>query len=351
MNDILERLSRLSIEELEYVINAAQEQIKEKRRQEELERQRQAELERQRQERERLEAERKKQEEIAQLQKRLKELMGDDHQNIQQGKDPQNVQAGNSPQNAQQPSYSMVACPKCHKLATSDSRFCPNCGSDMIRRDMNGKAENSAPASMQCPYCHKSNPADSRFCLYCGRSLVNSGGGMGGGPSGAGQNGGAGQGSNSAGQSGSAAGQNSAGSSSAAPNNAGAGSVFINGAMKKWDSLAGEAEVLGWKEISVKAPENKPCGTIRITTKRILISTEGAMQRGFRNSGGLLVYAATSGMEKGKPWVMIPLEGVRSYSLNKKELQIQADKHFLLSGSKAKDVYAALQQVLPQQAR
>lgn len=132
-------------------------------------------------------------------------------------------------------------------------------------------------------------------------------------------------------------------------------------AVKKWDMLAGEGEILGWKEVKAVEPEQKSFAHVKITTKRILISVENRMQRGLRNSGGLLVYAATSGMEKGKPWIMIPLECIVNYRLsNDKEIRIEADKTYIfhahgkaysLNGPKAvKEIYSALQQVLPEKA-
>lgn len=76
------------------------------------------------------------------------------------------------------------------------------------------------------------------------------------------------------------------------------------------------------------------------------------MQRGLRNSGGLLVYAATSGMEKGKPWVMILLECVTAFFFyNNKEIRIRANELFVFRSSKAKEIYAALQQILPEKAK
>lgn len=122
--------------------------------------------------------------------------------------------------------------------------------------------------------------------------------------------------------------------------------------MKKWDTIAGEGEILGWKEVNISQPEKKPFANIKITTKRILISVEGRMQRGLRNSGGLLLYAATSGMEKGKPWIMIPLECVTAFTLNgNKEIRIRADELFIFRSLKAKEIYAALQQILPEKAK
>ena len=182
---------------------------------------------------------------------------------------------------------------------------------------------------ISCPYCHKLIESDCRFCYHCGKNLVAS-----------------------AGQPESQpipqptpqpAPQSQAG---------GARVEYMNDSVKKWVPIAGEGDVYAWNDINVLAPEERICSYIKITTKRILISSEGRMQRGLRNSGGLLLYAATAGMEKGKPWVSIPLECVVSFNfIDKKKMQIQADKTYILRGGKVKDIYAVLQQLMPNKAR
>lgn len=276
MDELLKTLDAMSIEDIECVITEAQKLIQVK----EQEAIRQAELEKQRKEQERLEAERQRQEEIARLQQRLKELQGESYEEVQPETSEKSEEVQPEEKKvetvSQEPDYSMITCPQCHKLVPSDSRFCFYCGKPIGSAKQSTEPQQNAPEKT---------------------------------------------------------------------------SVFMGDDMKKWDMLAGEGEILGWKEINVSEPEKKPFAHMKITTMRILISVEERLQHGARNGSGLLVYAATAAMEKGKPWVMIPLECVASYRfVDKKELQIQADKLYMFRSSKAKDIYAALQQVLPGKA-
>lgn len=345
MDELLKNLDAMSIEELENVISSAQILIQ-KKQQEAI---RLAELEKQRREQERLEAERKKQEEITALQKRLKELQGDT-----QSDDQLKVQEATSHEKAQPSThwdtseafaaaesgkpktapakdqgYSMISCPGCHKLVPSDSQFCFYCGGNLAQKK-ESKSEDFADtfsslfgsaspggAFTLCPNCRTPVPSGSQFCQNCGKPIGS-------------------------------AGQNMASQQNAPQKTI----VYMDDDSKKWDMLAGEGDILGWKEINISQPEKKPFADIKITTKRILISVEGRMQRGLRNSGGLLAYVATSGMEKGKPWVMIPLECVTAFSFyNNKEIRIRANELFVFRSSKAKEIYAALQQILPEKAK
>lgn len=353
MSELFKELTLLSIEELECVITKAQELIQEKEREAELEKQRleqerkeaerKAEIERQRLEQERRKAEQEKQEEIARLQQRLKELQGDikddawvdmqesaqvNEQTPIQQNEQDNVQSTISREQqetfadveSKEPEYSMISCPECHKLVPSNSRFCYYCGNDITQKKESKEDKSSSVKQDKtviiCPNCHARVPRDSKFCQECGKQIESIG-------------------ENTESQ------QNEIKQSS----------VYMGDAVKKWEMIPGEGEVLGWKEVNISEPEKKQFADMKITTKRILISVESRMQRGMRNGGGLLVYAATAGMEKGKPWVMIPLECIRAYKYrDKKEIQIEADKTYIFSSSKAKDIYAALQQLLPQKA-
>lgn len=354
MSYLMKDLTDLSIEELERVIVKAQALIQEKRQ----EAQRQAELEKQRQEQERLEAERKKQEEIAALQRRLKELQGDTQsdgqpkaqgdvpeEKTQQGihwdtsasfADAKSEEPKTAPANNQ--GYSMISCPACHKLVPSDSQFCFYCGGNLAQKK-ESKSEDFADtfsslfgsaspggAFTLCPNCRTPVPSGSQFCQNCGKPIGS-------------------------------AGQNMA-SQQNAPKKT---TVYMGDNMKKWDTLAGESEVLSWKETSLSLPEKLPFAHIKVTTQRILISSESRMARGARNSS-LLAYAATSANEHGKPWAMIPLECVRSFRQSgKTEITIDADKtfKFVVMGSsltfgKAKtytsEIYEALRKVMPDKA-
>lgn len=354
MSDLMKGLADLSIEELERVIVKAQELIQEKRQ----EAQRQAELEKQRQEQERLEAERRKQEEIAALQRRLKELQGDT-----QSDDQPKVQADTTYEKAQQhiqqdtsaafataesvkpktappkaPGYSMISCPECHKLVPSDSRFCFYCGGDITQKKESKSEDFADTFSSQfgsaspggaftlCPNCRTPVPSGSQFCQNCGKPIGS-------------------------------ASQDTKPQQNMLKKN----TVYMGDNMKKWDTLAGESEVLSWKETSLSLPEKLPFAHIKVTTQRILISSESRLARGARNSS-LLAYAATSANEHGKPWAMIPLECVRSFRQSgKTEITIDADKtfRFVVMGSsltfgKAKtytsDIYEALRKVMPNKA-
>ncbi len=51
-----------------------------------------------------------------------------------------------------------LACPNCKAQISADSKFCPNCGTDL--------------QSKTCPKCSHENPPNTKFCGNCGTSLV-----------------------------------------------------------------------------------------------------------------------------------------------------------------------------------
>ncbi|OQX84101.1 MAG: virion core protein (lumpy skin disease virus) [Candidatus Latescibacteria bacterium 4484_7] len=51
-----------------------------------------------------------------------------------------------------------IKCPKCHNEVPAGSRFCPNCGAQLV-------------ALNRCPYCQAELPAEAKFCSNCGRRL------------------------------------------------------------------------------------------------------------------------------------------------------------------------------------
>jgi len=51
-----------------------------------------------------------------------------------------------------------LLCPRCHNPVPEGSRFCPNCGAQLI-------------AINRCPYCQAELPAEAKFCSNCGRKL------------------------------------------------------------------------------------------------------------------------------------------------------------------------------------
>lgn len=239
------------------------------------------------QERERLEKERRRQEEIEELQRRLRELQGEE-----------TVQAAQSA--PVQPEPAPIPTPP----PTPEPTPTPHVYS-----------------MIPCPHCRQMLPSDSKFCYYCGKSTVAD-----------------------------------APKPNVQPRQSGEyyESVrYMDESVKKWQTLDGEGEMVSWQSIVMSSPEEakKLACYMKITTKRILISTESRLKAGARTTafgaiGNLVVE------EKGKPWVWIPLHVVRSYEiLGKKEMRIEADRIYTFHASKAQDIYAALQQLIPNSAR
>lgn len=282
MTEILEQLSDLSIEELTQVISRSQQLISYKQE----EAQRLAQLERERLERERLEKERKKQEEIAELQRRLRELQGEDAS-----------AAADEPPKAEQPqqqTYSMVRCPHCHQMIQSGNSFCYLCGKSLEVKETQ-QTVRPEPQPQPNPQPQQNTQANSFT------ESVN----------------------------------------------------YMDESVKKWTTLPGEGDVFGWRDIKMTSPEEakKLAVYIKITTKRILLSSESLMKARTRTAafgaiGNLVVE------EKGTPWVWIPLNAVRSYQmLDKKVMQIEAERLYTFQSPKAKDIYDALQKLIPNRAR
>lgn len=51
-----------------------------------------------------------------------------------------------------------LQCPKCHNEVTTDSRFCKNCGTQLVVMN-------------RCPECQTELPAEAKFCSNCGSKL------------------------------------------------------------------------------------------------------------------------------------------------------------------------------------
>ena len=51
-------------------------------------------------------------------------------------------------------------CAKCGATVNSNSKFCPNCGSQI-----------GVGATIDCPKCGKSIPANTKFCPECGNEI------------------------------------------------------------------------------------------------------------------------------------------------------------------------------------
>lgn len=300
MAGIFEQLSALSIEDLNLVIEKAQKLIKVK----EQEALRLAQLEKERLERERLEKEQKRLEEIAELQRRLRELQQEEGTSVsaEQPKAQENVQSvpvqpktepvQSAPIQQEPQMYSLIRCPNCHEMIPSDSKFCHFCGTRIEANP--AQANNTNTQSNIRP-----NTCQEAFGGY--HDSVK----------------------------------------------------YMDESIKKWETLDGEYDVSSWQSIVMSSPEEakKLACYMKITTQRVLISAESRLKAGARTTafgaiGNLVVE------EKGKPWVWIPLNAVRSYEiLGKKEMQIEAERMYTFHASKAQDIYAALQQLIPDRAR
>jgi predicted amidophosphoribosyltransferase len=51
-----------------------------------------------------------------------------------------------------------LQCPRCHNEVSADSRFCRNCGAQLIIMN-------------RCPECRIELPAEAKFCSNCGHKL------------------------------------------------------------------------------------------------------------------------------------------------------------------------------------
>ncbi len=94
-------------------------------------------------------------------------------------------------QNVSRPSASatgtieMLECPKCHNEVTPDSRFCQNCGAQMVVMNRCQDCGTELPAEakfcsncggeigadLTCPHCDAKLPPGTKFCTSCGEKL------------------------------------------------------------------------------------------------------------------------------------------------------------------------------------
>ncbi len=71
----------------------------------------------------------------------------------------QAMQQGQDVAQPHEKTMQVIDCHKCHAPVPLNSRFCPNCGAQMV-------IEN------RCPSCKKILPGEAKFCLHCGAKLV-----------------------------------------------------------------------------------------------------------------------------------------------------------------------------------
>ncbi len=51
-----------------------------------------------------------------------------------------------------------IDCPKCHAQIDPSTRFCPQCGNQMLMEN-------------KCPQCDRDLPAEAKFCMFCGTKI------------------------------------------------------------------------------------------------------------------------------------------------------------------------------------
>jgi predicted amidophosphoribosyltransferase len=56
------------------------------------------------------------------------------------------------------PSEKKIQCPKCHSEISLDARFCPSCGTQIVKVN-------------KCLHCGKDLPLEASFCMVCGTKV------------------------------------------------------------------------------------------------------------------------------------------------------------------------------------
>ncbi len=64
----------------------------------------------------------------------------------------------------------MKKCPTCKSENSDDTRFCKNCGENIVSISTQGLPSNSY--MVRCPKCGESNPSTTRYCARCGQPLT-----------------------------------------------------------------------------------------------------------------------------------------------------------------------------------
>jgi len=79
----------------------------------------------------------------------------------------------------------MLQCPKCHNEVPAGSRFCQNCGTQLVIQNKCPECQTELPAeakfcsccghrlgeSLVCPHCQTKLPPGTKFCTSCGESV------------------------------------------------------------------------------------------------------------------------------------------------------------------------------------
>lgn len=73
--------------------------------------------------------------------------------------DVKTLNSNNTGENFQNKNINSIYCSNCGNLIEDDSKFCPNCGTKLIK------------GPIKCSKCGGINKSDSKFCSYCGNSL------------------------------------------------------------------------------------------------------------------------------------------------------------------------------------
>ena len=69
-----------------------------------------------------------------------------------------NLETGGAPR----PEGMKIQCPKCHGELAFDARFCPSCGTQIVKLN-------------KCLHCGKDLPLEANFCMVCGAKVEKSG--------------------------------------------------------------------------------------------------------------------------------------------------------------------------------
>lgn len=336
MDDILNQLDSLSIEELEIVLRRGNFLLDKKKREEAQRLIREQELIRQ----EKIAQEKARQEEIAELQRKLVELQ---NQKIEIPEEPKRVTGesfvmyvmdedkkqesapAEAPKAApvEAPKPKEISCPNCHQMNSAESLFCLKCGTKLSQPQVQQKAEPvQKPNEISCPNCHQMNSPESAFCLKCGTRL-----------------------SQPQVQHQPQAPVYTAPAPAPNQNISAAQVKYSDGSLNKWEMLPGEKTVRGRHDITLiqPEPEKKFAYTMEITDKRLLLSRESSASKNatlaLSMGGGLVGSLIANGVKAAngsgpKPYIEIPLSAITNCGLqSKKEFFVVAGETFVFKNS------------------